>query len=41
MDSNRVVVVLVSGHGIQIVCGCWSELYVDVFRYSSRNHALF
>ncbi len=41
MNSDCVIVVLVSGHPVEIVCSCWRELNVDVFRYTGWNHALF
>ena len=41
VNSDCVVVVLVSGHPVQIACSCWSELNIDVFRYTRWNHALF
>ena len=41
MNSYRVVVIFVSGHPVEIVRSCWSELNVDVLRYTSWNHALF
>jgi len=41
MNSDRIVVVFVRGHSIKRVLCCWRELYVNVFSYTSWDHALF